>query len=236
MSKKVTIGSEFEANNGSIAKVVTLFSKGRAIVRTYHPLSANDFLYDREICVGNLQSGHFRSVDSPNKFGGYIGCGVYNTSHQRIYDAWYNTLRHTFNSGRKIQDDWYNLQHFAAWYVSHLEHMNDSWMLNYSLLFGSDCEVSAETVCLLPREIANGIFVNKRSRVSVKVGKSYQISDAVNLGLVKDVLFVSEIAAISMYCRLKEDKVKQLAEQYKQKLPEHVYQALKVWNCIVDMS
>lgn len=236
MHKKVKIGDVFEALNGSLAKVVTFTSKGRAIVRTYHPKSANDFLYEREICVGNLQSGHFRSVDSPNKYGGYIGCGVYSTSHKRAYDAWYNTLRYAFLSGRKIPQDWYDFQRFAAWYVSCVSHMNSDWKLNYSLLLGRDCTVSTDSACLLPTEVAKAIRVNTINRITKKIGNSFVISDCVNLGLAKNISFVSEEAAISMYCRLKEDMVKTLAEQYKQQLPENVYQALKCWKCCIDIK
>lgn len=233
--KKVQIGQVFEAQDGSLAKVVTLLPKYRAIVRTYHPKAANDFLYDEEVCLGNLVSGRFSSVNSPNKYGGYIGNGVYKTSHKRVYNAWYKTLEYAFLSGRKVPQDWYDFQRFAAWYVSCTIHLNSDWKMNYSLLLGRDCTVSADSACLLPTEVAKAIRVNKINRITKKIGNSFVISDCVNLELAKNISFVSEEAAISMYCRLKEDRVKTLAEQYKQQLPDHVYQALKYWKCCIDV-
>lgn len=234
-NKKAPIGSEFKANDGSVAKVVSFKLKDRAVVATYHPASANDFLYGKEVCVGNLLTGSFRSVDSPNKYGGFIGYGVYDSSHQRIYNAWYNTLRYAHNNNKKIVDCFYNLQEFARWYVSCPDHFESDWMLNYSLLVDSDCVLSSHSLCLLPKEIIKALSINKKSRIAKKVGNYYKISDFINLGLAKNVYFVSKDAVVSVYCRLKEDRVKTLAEQYKQQLPEHVYQALKFWKCSIDL-
>lgn len=234
--KKVQIGYIFEAKNGSLAKVITLLSKGRVVVRTYHPKAANDFLYEKIIFEGNLLSGNFKSVDTPNKYGGYIGNGVYNTRNSRVYNAWYNTLNYAFLSGRKVNQDWYSFQRFAIWYVSNLNHLNASWNLNYSLLLGLKCTIDENSACLLPKKITKAIRVNKINQIVKKCGGGFKISDAVNIGLASNVSFMSKDAAISVYCRLKEDRVKTLAEQYKQQLPDHVYQILKFWKCCIDIN
>lgn len=236
MNQKVSIGSEFEAKNGSLAKVVTFISEGRAIVRTSHPLSANDLSYEKVVSLGNLQSGRFRSVDTPNKFGCYIGCGVYNTSHKRVYNAHNNTQKYAFRNGRKLQGAWHDLQNFGAWFVSNPHHLDGDWILNYTLLLDRDCKIGPESTCLLPREVVNGLHIKKQSRIAKKTASGYRIDDPVNFDLADNILLVSKDAAISIYCHLKEERVKRLAEQYKFQLPENVYQALLCWKCCVEMN
>lgn len=236
MNQKVEIGAVFSAKNGSLAQVVTFLPKYRAIVRTYHPKAANDFLYDEEVSISNLVSGCFSSANTPNQFGGYIGSGVFNTSPQRVYHAWYNTLRYAFFSGRNIHKSWYDYQKFAEWYVSYSSHMNRVWKLDYLLLSGQDCVVSADSTCLLPAEVRQAIRINKVSRIAKKVSNSFRISDSVNLGVASSIAFLNMQSAVDMYCHLKEERVKALAEQYKKDLPMHVYLALKSWKCCVDVN
>ncbi len=154
--KTVQIGSVFEAQNGSLAKVVTFLPKNQVIVYTYHPDSANDFFYEKKLSVYHLIAGNFRSVDTPNKYGGFIGDGVYNTSCKRLTDAWNNTLKYASEKNKKLTS-WLNFQNFARWYVSNPQHMDTTWQLNYNLLGSTDRLVSESSVCLLPKEICYAV-------------------------------------------------------------------------------
>lgn len=233
--KTVQIGSVFEAQNGSLAKVVTFLPKNQVIVYTYHPDSANDFFYEKKLSVYHLVAGNFRSVDTPNKYGGFIGDGVYNTSCKRLTDAWNNTLKYASEKNKKLTS-WLNFQNFARWYVSNSQHMDTTWQLNYNLLGSTDRLVSESSVCLLPKEICYAVKIRKANQVVKKKGSAFVINSNIYFGLSdnKKIIFLHEIDAIKMYCLLKENKVRLLAEKYKQQLPDHVYQALKFWNCCLD--
>lgn len=235
-SKKVEIGSVFEAKNGSFAKVVTFTSKDTVIVYTYHPVASNDFLYEKELYLSNLVSGSFRSVDTPNKYGGYIGQGIYRTSCKRLNNAWNNTQKYAYRKGRKLKA-WSCFQDFAQWYVSHPYHMQSTWQLNYELLQGNESVIDEKTTCMLPREIAHALRVSKPSRIVKKKGLAFIVNRSVcrEFGMPYDVIFLREQDVISLYCYEKEKKIKFLALKYKNELPEHVYQTLNAWCCCVDL-
>lgn len=190
-----------------------------------------------------LLSGHVCKQCSSEKrrkdvYGfGYIEDG-YPIKNKKVYCVWrcmisrcYNKRDKHYNSYKHctICGEWRNFANFEKWYDS--QYKEEGWEIDKDWLIYGNNIYSPQTCCLLPSEI-NKIIINYRcSKTDLPVGvqkrnKKYTTSISCSskhryLGMYDNILEASEI-----YKREKRKTIIEMANKWKDKIPENVYNSM----------
>lgn len=184
---------------------------------------------------------------------GYIGVGQYKVSDQngkqtpqystwrrileRAYSAKYHETKPTYKDV-KVCKEWHNFQMFASWYDN-----------NYYTIYGQDMDLdkdilikgnkiySPETCVFVPQRI-NTLF-NKRAaaRGDLPIGVSwvesmgkYKAACSYGNGFYLTQLFNDPIEAFECYKKMKENRIKEVADKYKDCIPANLYEAMLAYK------
>ena len=172
---------------------------------------------------------------------GYEGVDCRSESYLRWHDMinrCYNDKFHERNpqyKGCTVCEEWLNYSNFKVWYDRN-KIKGMSLDLDKDILFKGNKEYSPATVVFVPHEI-NTLFVNcKKNRGDYPVGVHFDekenkyragmsfMGERIRLGR-----FDSVESAFVRYKEYKEDFIKDIAEQYKDEIPDKVYQAMMNW-------
>ncbi|MDY3948892.1 MAG: hypothetical protein SOZ04_06040 [Bacilli bacterium] len=154
----------------------------------------------------------------------------------RCYNTWANMLERCYSAkyqakhptyiGTIAYYEWLNYQNFAKWFYNNFyEIENETMCLDKDLLSGDNKIYSHNTCCFLPQSI-NKVLVGAKGYYFHKPTGKYQAQikykgKVINLGY-----FLTEKEAKQTYKLNKQLIVYLLAEEYKDKLPTKVYNAL----------
>lgn len=164
----------------------------------------------------------------------------------KAYIKWHDMMNRCYNEkflkrqpqyrNCKVCEEWKNFSNFKVWYESNI-YGDEPMDLDKDILFKGNMIYSAETCCLVPHVI-NTLFLNgkaKRGELPMGVyfdkykGK-YCASMAFMGKSVKLGTFCTAEEAFARYKEYKEDFIKDMAELYKEKIPDKVYQAMMNWE------
>lgn len=169
---------------------------------------------------------------------------------EESYLRWHDMMNRSYNEkflerqpqykGGGVCEEWWNYSNFKVWYDKS-KIIGMSLDLDKDILFKGNKIYSPETVSLVPHEI-NTLFVNgKKGRGDCPVGVHFDKSKGKYravmsfMGKSKKLgIFDSMDIAFSKYKKEKEDFIKKLAEQYREKIPYKVYEAMMNW--IVEIT
>ncbi len=166
------------------------------------------------------------------------------------YIKWHDMIHRCYNAKfheRQPQykectvcEEWLNYINFKVWYEQH-KIPGMSLDLDKDILFKRNKVYSPETCCFVPHEI-NTLFLSKKAaRGNYPIGVSYEkdkkkfraymsfMSEQIKLGT-----FDTAEAAFVKYKEHKEDFIKDLAGQYRERIPYKVYEAMMGWKIEVD--
>ena len=205
---------------------------------------------------GDFKKGNIKCPYEPRVFGiGCIGEGKYKASENgkntKYYDYWNSMLRRCY--GRKqnrdgayegcvVKSNWHNFQNFAEWLDNHYyEVPNQKMCLDKDILHKGNKIYSDETCCFVPEKI-NTLFTKcDKSRGDCPIGvnyhKRYKIYEArCKNGEGSDYLgrFDNIYEAFYAYKVHKEKIIKQVADEYKEYIPQKLYHAL--YNYQVEIT
>lgn len=240
----IKLGDEFKNTYGTTMIVVDIPKSG------YYTVQFQDeYKYEKTICKSQLMK---RKVSNPydRKYlnFGYMGVGEYATTkdrkHTKVYRAWSNMLTRCYSKkhtdanptyrGCKVCEEWANFQIFAKWYYDNLYFVEgDTMCLDKDLLF-KGCKIySPQTCVFLPNRI-NTLFVKRDGvRGDCPIGvsyiprkKKYGIHMSIDHKHVGWGGFKTPEEAFLKYKVEKEKYIKKVAEEYKDIVPEKVYNAL----------
>ena len=178
---------------------------------------------------------------------GYIGIGKYkstlNGETTKMFNAWKGISRRSYDSsikenpsyiGCSVIEDWNNFQVFGEWYNhNYYEVDNEEMTLDKDILVKRNKIYSPDTCIFVPKNI--NILFTKRSRFRGKypIGVHYQkqnqkyIAQCSNRG--EEIYlgcFDNPKLAFNTYKKYKENLIKQVAEEYKNKIPKMLYDAM----------
>lgn len=180
---------------------------------------------------------------------GYRGCDDVDCTSES-YLRWHDMINRCYNEkfhekqpqykGCTVCAEWLNYSNFKVWYDQNKIH-GMSLDLDKDILFKGNKEYSPATVAFVPHTI-NTLFVNnKKSRGDFPVGvfydkdkRKYRACMAFMGKSIKLGTFDSAEAAFARYKEYKEDFIKDMAEQYKDEIPDKVYQAMVNWIVEID--
>lgn len=256
MSKKIfnkmedVLGKDFETNSFGKCFIIDYKNCNEVTVIFYKPFSIV------KCSMSNLKGGRVSNPMKPTVYGkGYIGAGEHTpTEDVRFYKLWKNMLERTYclktRYRRKsykdvtVCEEWLNFQNFTKWCYSQSfsgceDQRGNHYELDKDILVKGNKVYSPETCCFVPHEINSLLVLGKscRGEFVIGVGKgnrkfTAQVSkkgDTTYLGV-----FNTPEEAFSAYKVAKEANVKLVADQWKSKIEDKVYQSLLNWEITFD--
>ena len=206
---------------------------------------------------GHFKKGNIKNPMFPSVYGvGYFGIGKFksideNGKHTKCYDAWQRMLqrcydpkfheKHPTYKGCRVCEEWHNFQVFAEWYYEHYYEFEGQTMnLDKDILNKGNKVYSADSCIFVPQFI-NKLFTkhdNKRGEYPIGVCKhrnkfTAQLAKG-NGKLIHLGVFNTPEEAFLVYKKAKEEYIKQVAEEYKDKIPYRLYEVMM--NYEVDIN
>jgi len=227
---------------GSVMEIVEYINKNNIIVKFedgYKKLTTYD----------SFMSGKVKSIYNKSVYSiGFIGDGKYSQSINDIvcpqYVSWLSMFRRCYNpkfhrdrptyTGCTVCDEWHNYQNFAKWFdENYYEANNDVMCLDKDILHKGNKLYSPENCVFVPNTI-NVLFVKSDStRGELPIGVSFckkgnkYRSDCTVQNKQKSLgKFNTKEEAFNTYKKFKEKHIKQIADQYKNLIPQKLYDAM----------
>ena len=185
---------------------------------------------------------------------GFMGEGPYkskvNGKSTREYNIWHSMMDRCYNEKHSdryptykdctVCEEWHNFQTFCSWFDNNFREIpGEKMALDKDILIKGNKVYGPDTCVFVPKKI-NSLFVKSDASRSdlpigvqqVKSGK-YQASVSINGKDKKLGRFNTKEEAFEMYKKAKEQHIKDVAEQYKDRIPKSLYDAM--YNYEVDM-
>lgn len=208
--------------------------------------------YKKYIDMANFRKGVASNpYDKTVLNSAYIGDGKYSKEKDKdCYTCWHNILIRCFDSKYKekyptykdvnIVDEWLNFQTFAEWYYDNIYHVpNERMEIDKDILVKNNKIYSPDNCVFVPRRI-NSLLINNKSirgeypvGVDMHNGRLRARCNTLN-GSVFIGHFSTQETAFSAYKKFKESYIRQVANEYKDKIPEKLYNALYNFKVEVD--
>lgn len=211
------------------------------------------FLDDGYICHNkeykDFLKGKIKSPYEKRTFGvGYLGEGKYKTRENdkktKIYVTWKGILERCYNNNKQqvrptykdcsVCEEWHNFQNFAKWFEeNYYEIAGERMALDKDILVKGNKIYSPETCVFVPRNI-NSLFTKSdaiRGNFPIGVSEMYPWGYAsyCNNGFKKHIhlgIFNTPEQAFNTYKQYKEKLIKEIADIYKDKIPQKLYDAM----------
>jgi len=205
-----------------------------------------------------FKNGEIKSPYDKSAFGiGFIGEGkysctingntctknfiVWNQMLERCYYVKFQKIQPTY-IGCTVCEEWHNFQNFAKWYDNNYYEIEGQKMaLDKDILIKGNKVYSPDTCVFVPHDI-NALFTKRQNdRGEYPIGVSYHIhrnkfqvscnykGKSIYLGLHNDITI-----AFNVYKNYKEKIIKSIADEYKNKIPQRLFNAL--YNYKVDIT
>lgn len=242
---------KIDDRNGEIA----LSNEGlKMLIKEYRKYSDVDIEFENGYFVknqtyGNFQKGNIKNPYHPSVCGvGYIGEGKYRVwkfgKNTIQYNMWRSMLCRCYDEkihknrltylDCKVCEEWYNFQIFSEWFDNnYYEIENEKMALDKDILIKWNKVYSPKTCVFVPETI-NVLFTKRQNyRGDYPIGVSFdgktnkfkskvsEYGKIINLGY-----FDTTKEAFEKYKREKEKHIKEVADEYKFKIPQKLYDAL----------
>ena len=207
--------------------------------------------------LGNLRRGEVKNPMFPSFYGkGYIGVGKYSFK-EKVYSRLWNKVllrayceknltEHTTYEDVEVCEDWYNFQNFAAWcetqkFFNAKDEKGNSYHLDKDILVKGNKIYSPDTCCFVPQYVNKLLSKRDKMRGECLVGVTYSgkygryIAGISIFGKHRHIgSFDTEIEAFQAYKQAKEKHIKEVANLWKDRIDERVYQALLNYEVHID--
>ncbi|STO12725.1 AP2 domain [[Flavobacterium] thermophilum] len=199
----------------------------------------------KAFCKGDVKSVYDKTV-----YGiGYIGEGVYkpyeNGKPSPQYSTWTGMLERCYSDklykryptymGCSVAEEWHNFQNFSKWYDENYYEVDDEKMeLDKDILLKGNKTYSPDYCVFVPKRI-NLLFVKKDElRGDLPIGVCFYKRDKKYQANCKDEKgnnvylgrYNTPEEAFEAYKKFKENIIKKVAEEYKDRIPKRLYEAL----------
>lgn len=189
---------------------------------------------------------------------GYIGEGIYkvsiNRKHTLEYDRWKGILRRCYNEKERYKNtaykdvticrEWLNFQNFADWWnKNYYEIEGEKMQLDKDILHKGNKVYSPETCVFVPSKI--NILFTRSNKTKNNLPKGVEFDKIRNkyrafCGIKGKLIAIGnnyntpEDAFYNGYKPFKENYIKQIAEEYKDTIPDKLFNAMYNWVVEID--
>ena len=171
--------------------------------------------------------------------------------HHWTYIRWSDMLMRCYSDkfhlrqpnyvGYTVAKEWHNYANFKRWAEENFYQIDDEQMeLDKDILKKGNTVYSSENCIFVPKTI-NSLIINCKAvrgdyPVGVdKIGDEYRARLSTCTGKQKVIgMYPTPEEAFVNYKECKEKSIKEVAEKYKGKIPEKLYDALLNWNVEID--
>jgi len=189
----------------------------------------------------SVKNPYFKSVFNV----GYFGVGEYKVdTYSKCYTTWSSMLRRCYTDvsvgntstylDKVVDEEWHNFQNYAKWfYENYYEIEGETMALEKDILFKGNKIYSKDTCVFVPKLI-NGIFLKRQNfRGDYLIGVTIsgdkfkaRCVDSIEKKRIDLGVFTTEMDAFLAYKEYKEKYIKRVADLYKDKIPQNLYDAL----------
>ncbi len=202
----------------------------------------------------NFKRGNIICPYEPRYFEiGYLGEGKYKTKengkYTKCYNTWVNMLMRCYYSKYHekestykdctVCNDWLNFQNFAKWFYDNYYEIEGQRMCLDKDIINKGNKIYSPETCIFVPQIINTLFVKRnndrgKSPIGTKFRKNgkYQVDCSIydfKINESKSIylgVYNTEIEAFNVYKEFKEKYIKEVANLYKDKIPQKLYNAL----------
>lgn len=202
--------------------------------------------------ASQLRLGTIGNPYTPSVFGiGYMGVGRFKSQYDHKIPTyskrWRNMIgrcysekiqaRHPTYKGCTVSDDWHNYQNYAEWFTSQ-KYKDEGYEVDKDLMVAGNKIYSPETCVLIPKEINTLILGDNSRKGDLPNGVSFDKK----MGLFRSRhglsgkeqrlvgYFDCPHEAHQAYVVAKESYVKEVANKWRGRIDERVYDALMNWT------
>ena len=192
--------------------------------------------------MSNFNKGNIKNPYDLSVYGmGYVGDGNYLTSEKSIitpaYRCWQKIIERCYSEKAKdrydayysistICEEWRNYQVFAEWFEQNKYDVNERLHIDKDILYPGN-KIYSPYHCLLVPQRINMLFTNKHNKRGLPNGikkdgnKYYAKYNSIELGSANTI-----DEAYELYAKRKKEEIIKVAEEYKEIIPNKVYEAL----------
>lgn len=247
------LGEVYETNNCGKCFIVDYKGRADVFVKFYYPEHVV------KCSMQQLKQGNVSNPMYPTLYGvGRIGVGKHSSkTNERIYKVWGSILQRCYSDTyhrTKIENykgvivcvEWEDLQNFAEWWESNdfsnfVDEKGNSYQIDKDILVRGNKVYSPETCCFVPSEINSLVIGSNKSRGKYPIGVSHhkatgKFMSRLYKGGSGKYLGVYDKAeeAFQAYKTAKESYIKEVAEKWKGRVDDKVYEALMNWEIHID--
>lgn len=235
------VGEVSYTKNGTKATIIEYVGSKKVLVEF------NDkYKYQYWTSYGNFQRGQLTNpYECRGKDGlGFIGVGEYNSKdHKVAYAKWRAMLQRCINPMAdkstesyvecEVCNEWMNFQNFAKWYYENEYPCNNEPLcVDKDILIHGNKIYSPDTCILVPQRI-NLLFIKELKRrgdlpIGVQKHTNGGYTSLLSTYEGKKYLgyFYDTNLAFATYKKAKEKYIKEVADSYKNIIPQKVYEAI----------
>ena len=225
-------GEKRMMNCGMIAEIILYKNNNMVMVRFEDG-------YLKVVSYLNFKKGKVKNPYLPTFFNvGYLGDEkIYKKDNS--YSIWYHMLSRCYNekadnykwygeSGITVCEEWHNYSNFKKWYNENIYESDEKLNLDKDILIKGNKIYSPETCIFVPQRI-NILFrefENKFPTLEERSNGTFAIRIRMN-GISKRISgFETKEKAWGYYLKEKQQIIKNIAEEYKDKIPNKLYDRL----------
>lgn len=202
----------------------------------------------KEVQYQNFKNGNIKNPYDRNVRGvGYFGEGDYTATDKddpyvkRAFQVWSTMLDRCHRESNRsmfpayknclVCDEWHNYQNFRKWYDENFYQVGTERMhIDKDILYKNNKIYSPQTCLIVPQRI-NMLFVHKPNKQNLPNGVRLTSSGKYNAKYNDKTLgtFETMIEAAIAHDKAKKKSVIEIANEYKEEIPEKVYNALLNW-------
>lgn len=245
MGKRIDRTNEEGFNNFGSKMIITRFN-GTRDIDVYFP--EFNWIF-KKATYDNFKIGRIKCPYEKRFYNkGYLGEGKYKVSENRqmtkACHLWIHMLERCYDEQHRYKhqayadvnvcDEWLNFQNFAKWYYdNYYEIQGEQMELDKDILHKGNKVYSPDNCIFVPERI-NILFVkNDKSRGEYPIGVCYDkksnkfrsrcntLDKRIHLGF-----FETPEKAFQAYKEFKEKYIKEVAKEYKNKIPNKLYKAM----------
>lgn len=225
-------------------KIIKVLPNDRLIVQFQ-----DEFKYEKEIHWNNFQRGTVKNPYDKTLYDiGYLGVGKYkafidNKAHKTIeYSFWINIMERCYSEKRRhryktyedcyMVKEWCNFQNFAQWVEGNYYKVEGERMqIDKDILFSGNNEYAPDKCLIVPQRI-NMMFMKKAKTKDIDLPNAiYRCKNGYKASYGGKALGVFKTVndAVNAHDGAMRVHIKQVVEEYGNKLPPKVREALLNW-------
>ena len=241
--KNSYIGKKYLNNKGNEFEIINIIKINNCT--KYEIKFLDEYGYTKicdlkEIKNGNIQNPYYKNIANV----GYIGVGEYRANNSNIYSVWSKMIKRCYDTKNRdyhqyggkgciVCEEWHNFQNFAKWYEDNYYIIEGRNMnLDKDILIKNNKIYSPNSCIIVPNNINKLFTKNNKNRGNLPIGVTKKgdkyIAYLHSAKYSKSFDTLEE--AFYSYKQIKEDYIKQIADEYKDKIPKKLYDAMYKWE------